>query len=100
MIGHSGSARNDRQPVTGLVIHDLPGGDLILGEVFAGTTKTGHHYWNRLPDGQRRENQRVATDPDRLHRGQVPQRDQTHPTGDDAAPGPGIRVSHTNGTVP
>jgi hypothetical protein len=34
-----------------LVIQDLLGGDLVLGEVFVGETKVGHHYWNRLPDG-------------------------------------------------
>ena len=37
--------------VTALIIQDLLGGDLILGEVYAGDTKVGHHYWNRLPDG-------------------------------------------------
>jgi len=37
--------------VTSLVVQDLLGGDLILGEVFVGQTKAGHHYWNRLPDG-------------------------------------------------
>jgi hypothetical protein len=26
--------------------------DLILGEVFVGDAKVGHHYWNRLPDGR------------------------------------------------
>ena len=37
--------------VTALVIQDLLGGDLILGEVYVGKSKVGHHYWNRLPDG-------------------------------------------------
>lgn len=37
---------------TALVIQDLLGGELILGEVFAQDTKIGHHYWNRLPDGR------------------------------------------------
>jgi hypothetical protein len=37
--------------VTALVVQDLLGGDLILGEVFTGEIKVGHHYWNRLPDG-------------------------------------------------
>jgi hypothetical protein len=37
--------------VTALVIQDLLGGDLILGEVYIGQTKVGNHYWNRLPDG-------------------------------------------------
>ena len=37
--------------VTALVVHDLFGGDLVLGEVYVGETKVGHHYWNRLRDG-------------------------------------------------
>ncbi|WP_116116001.1 YunG family protein [Austwickia chelonae] len=37
--------------MTALVIHDLLGGDLLLGEVFVDGRKTGYHYWNRLPDG-------------------------------------------------
>lgn len=37
--------------VTALVLQDLLGGELILGEVFVGADKVGHHYWNRLPDG-------------------------------------------------
>lgn len=37
--------------VTALVVHDLLGGDLILGEVLVDGAKVGHHYWNRLPDG-------------------------------------------------
>ncbi|MFI7432198.1 YunG family protein [Micromonospora haikouensis] len=38
--------------VTALVVQDLLGGELVLGEVFANGTRTGHHYWNRLPDGR------------------------------------------------
>ena len=37
--------------VTALVVQDLLGGDLVLGEVLVDGTKVGHHYWNRLPDG-------------------------------------------------
>ena len=37
--------------VTALVVQDLLGGDLVLGEVFVDRTKVGHHYWNRLPGG-------------------------------------------------
>jgi 8-oxo-dGTP pyrophosphatase MutT (NUDIX family) len=36
---------------TALVIHDLLGGDLILGEVHERGARRGFHYWNRLPDG-------------------------------------------------
>jgi hypothetical protein len=38
--------------VTALVVQELLGGDLVLGEVFVDRTKVGHHYWNRLPDGR------------------------------------------------
>jgi hypothetical protein len=38
--------------VTALVVHDLLGGELILGEVVVDGVKVGHHYWNRLPGGQ------------------------------------------------
>jgi 8-oxo-dGTP pyrophosphatase MutT (NUDIX family) len=37
--------------VTALVVHDLLGGDLILGEVHENGERSGYHYWNRLPDG-------------------------------------------------
>jgi len=36
---------------TALVVHELLGGDLMLAEVYEHGTQTGHHYWNRLPDG-------------------------------------------------
>ena len=38
--------------VTALVVHDLLGGELILGEVWVDGARTGSHYWNRLPDGR------------------------------------------------
>lgn len=38
--------------VTALVLHDLLGGELILGEVHVEGVKVGDHYWNRLPDGR------------------------------------------------
>ncbi|WP_219105707.1 hypothetical protein [Austwickia sp. TVS 96-490-7B] len=37
--------------MSALVIQDLLGGDLLLGEVFVDGQKIGYHYWNRLPDG-------------------------------------------------
>ncbi|WIM93644.1 hypothetical protein ACTOB_005629 [Actinoplanes oblitus] len=33
-------------------MRELLGGELVLGEVFVGAEKVGHHYWNRLPDGR------------------------------------------------
>lgn len=37
--------------ITALVVHDLLGGDLVLGEVHLGGEQHGHHWWNRLPGG-------------------------------------------------
>jgi 8-oxo-dGTP pyrophosphatase MutT (NUDIX family) len=36
---------------TALVVQDLLGGDLVLGEVHEKGARHGAHYWNRLPDG-------------------------------------------------
>ena len=36
---------------TALVVQDLLGGELFLGEVRINGVKIGHHWWNRLPDG-------------------------------------------------
>jgi len=41
----------DQCGMTALVVQDLLGGDLILGEVHVDGTKVGNHYWNRLQDG-------------------------------------------------
>jgi hypothetical protein len=38
--------------VTALIVQELLGGDLVLGEVHVGEVKVGYHYWNRLPDGR------------------------------------------------
>lgn len=48
---HAGNPSRGQCGVTALIVQDLLGGDLILGEVFVGAEKVGHHYWNRLPDG-------------------------------------------------
>jgi hypothetical protein len=37
--------------VTALVAHELLGGELLLGQVYAESVQRGVHYWNRLPDG-------------------------------------------------
>lgn len=52
--------------VTALVVQDLLGGDLVLGEVFVEQVKVGHHYWNRLPDGRD-----VDLTADQFHPGEV-----------------------------
>ncbi|MEV6636140.1 hypothetical protein AB0M54_35860 [Actinoplanes sp. NPDC051470] len=49
---HPGNPARGQCGVTALVIQDLLGGDLILGEVYAGGVRTGYHYWNRLPGGR------------------------------------------------
>jgi hypothetical protein len=35
---------------TALVVQDLLGGELIVGDVHVDGVKVGHHWWNRLPD--------------------------------------------------
>jgi hypothetical protein len=52
--------------VTALVVQDLLGGDLVVGEVFVDQAKVGHHYWNRLPDGSD-----VDFTADQFHPGEV-----------------------------
>lgn len=37
--------------ITALVVHDVFGGDLMLGEVYLDGEQRGYHWWNRLPDG-------------------------------------------------
>lgn len=37
--------------VTALVVHDLLGGDLVMGEVHLDGEKHGYHWWNRLGSG-------------------------------------------------
>ena len=41
----------DQCGMTALVVQDLLGGELILGEVHVDGHKVGNHYWNRIPDG-------------------------------------------------
>jgi 8-oxo-dGTP pyrophosphatase MutT (NUDIX family) len=36
---------------TALVVQDLLGGQLIVGDVHVDGVKVGHHWWNQLPDG-------------------------------------------------
>jgi hypothetical protein len=37
--------------ITALIVHDLLGGDLMLGEVYLNGDQHGFHWWNRLPSG-------------------------------------------------
>jgi 8-oxo-dGTP pyrophosphatase MutT (NUDIX family) len=37
--------------MTALVVQDLHGGELIVGDVHVDGVKVGHHWWNQLPDG-------------------------------------------------
>ena len=37
--------------VTALLLNDLFGGDLVLGDVHLAGEQHGYHYWNRLPGG-------------------------------------------------
>ena len=37
--------------VTALIVNDLFGGDLMLGEVHCAGEQHGYHWWNRLGDG-------------------------------------------------
>ncbi|UCM89519.1 YunG family protein [Streptomyces marincola] len=37
--------------ITALVVHDIFGGDLIVGEVHLDGNPCGYHWWNRLPNG-------------------------------------------------
>lgn len=41
----------DQCGMTALVVQDLLGGDLIIGEVHVDGVQVGHHYWSRLPEG-------------------------------------------------
>ncbi|UGQ13264.1 hypothetical protein LO772_06505 [Yinghuangia sp. ASG 101] len=37
--------------ITALLVHDLFGGDLVVGEVYRDGVRHGHHWWNRLANG-------------------------------------------------
>jgi hypothetical protein len=37
--------------ITALLVHDLLGGDLVVGEVHLDDERNGWHWWNRLPGG-------------------------------------------------
>ncbi|MGW5098661.1 YunG family protein [Streptomyces nodosus] len=37
--------------ITALIVNDLFGGDLVVGEVHCDGEQQGFHWWNRLPSG-------------------------------------------------
>lgn len=45
---HPGNPARGQCGATALVLHDLFGGELALGEVHVGGERTGYHYWNRF----------------------------------------------------
>lgn len=63
---HPGNPARGQCGPTALVVNDLLGGELILGEVYAGDAPAGYHHWNRLPDGRE-----VDLTADQFHEGEV-----------------------------
>ncbi len=37
--------------ITALIVHDIFGGDLVVGKVYHLAEQQGFHWWNRLPNG-------------------------------------------------
>ncbi|MCH0541775.1 hypothetical protein I3F58_19835 [Streptomyces sp. MUM 203J] len=37
--------------ITALIVHDVFGGELMVGEVHVDGARRGYHWWNRLPSG-------------------------------------------------
>jgi hypothetical protein len=48
---HAGNPARGQCGVTALVLNDLFGGELVLGEVHVAGERTGMHYWNRFGAG-------------------------------------------------
>lgn len=48
---HEGNPSRGQCGPTALVLHDVFGGELVLGEVHIEGARSGFHWWNRLPDG-------------------------------------------------
>ncbi|WP_459708806.1 YunG family protein [Actinophytocola sp. KF-1] len=48
---HPGNPARGQCGVTALVLHDLFGGELVLGEVRVAGERTGVHWWNRFGAG-------------------------------------------------
>jgi hypothetical protein len=50
--GRPGDPARGQCGATALVVQDLLGGEIFVGEVLVGTERIGVHYWNRLEDGE------------------------------------------------
>jgi hypothetical protein len=50
--GRPGDPARGQCGATALVVQDLLGGDLLVGDVLHGSERLGVHYWNRLEDGE------------------------------------------------
>ncbi len=40
--------------ITTLIVNDVFGGDLVVGELYLDGTRSGFHWWNPLPSGVER----------------------------------------------
>jgi hypothetical protein len=47
----AGNPARGQCDITALVVNDLFGGDLMMGEVYLGAEQRGYHWWNRLSTG-------------------------------------------------
>ncbi|MGW2249344.1 YunG family protein [Kitasatospora sp. NPDC001660] len=52
--------------VTAMVLHDLLGGELMMGEVYVGGVRTDLHWWNRFGPGVEIDLTREQFGPDEL----------------------------------
>ena len=50
--GRPGDRARGQCGATALVVQDLLGGEIFVGDVLLGSERLGVHYWNRLEDGE------------------------------------------------
>jgi hypothetical protein len=50
--GRPGDPARGQCGATALVVQDLLGGEILVGDVLVGSERLGVHYWNRLDDGE------------------------------------------------
>jgi hypothetical protein len=48
---HPGNPAWGHCDITALVVNDILGGDLMVGEVYLDDEQAGYHWWNRLASG-------------------------------------------------